>query len=94
MDIIFVLLFLGLFAWLGWNLVKKPDQNGDGKVDVKDALVVAKETVAEVKAEVKAEVVAAADVNKDGKVDIADVKVAGEAVVAKAKRGRKKKVAE
>jgi hypothetical protein len=82
MDIIFVLLFLGLFVWIGWNLVKKPDQNGDGKVDVKDALVVAKETVAEVKA--------AADVNKDGEVGVADVKAA----VAKVKKGRKKKVAE
>lgn len=89
-----VLGLVAVAAWVGWKLFKKPDQNNDGKVDGQDALVAAKEVVAEV----KVEAAKVADLNKDGKVDVADAKVAGAAAVAaagaaveKVKKGRKKK---
>ena len=57
---------------------KSLDVNNDGKVDLADVTLAAKNTVEGVKA--------TADVNKDGKVDAADAK----AVVQKAKTGAKK----
>ena len=60
------------------NRNKGLDLNKDGKLDIADAKLAVKNTVAEAKS--------AADVNKDGKVDKADAKV----VAAKVKTTAKK----
>jgi len=51
-----VIIVLGLVVaafvlYVGWRLVKTPDQNNDGKVDVQDVVAAAKEAVVDVKAE-------------------------------------------
>ena len=83
MGTLVVLVLLAVAGWVVWKLLKDSDKNDDGKVDVKDVAVAAKEVVAET----KAAAVKAADLNHDGKVDLADAKEA----VAKVKKGRKKK---
>jgi len=83
MGTLLVLVLLVVAGWVVWKLLKDSDKNDDGKVDVKDVAVAAKEVVAET----KAAAVKAADLNRDGKVDLADAKEA----VAKVKKGRKKK---
>ena len=51
MGTLVVVLLLAVAGWIVWKLVKDPDKNDDGKVDVKDVVVAAKEVVAEAKAE-------------------------------------------
>ncbi len=83
MGTLLVLLLVAVGGWVVWKLWKKPDANNDGAVDHKDAVVAAKEVVAEV----KVHAASALDVNKDGKVNLGDAKAA----VDKVKKGRKKK---
>ena len=83
MEQVLVLLVLALVVYFVYRLLAKPDQNEDGKVDVADAVEVAKQTAAEMKEAAKK----AADVNQDEKVNLAD---AAE-VVKKVKKGRKNK---
>jgi len=87
MSTLVIVLLVAVAGWVVWKLLKDSDKNDDGKVDVKDVVVAAKEVVAETK------VAAAkvADVNKDGKVDLADVKAAATTVTEKVKKVRKKK---
>jgi len=51
MGTLVVLALLAVAGWVLWKLFKDPDQNNDGKVDVKDALIAAKEVATEAKAE-------------------------------------------
>jgi hypothetical protein len=60
------------------------DINRDGKIDLADAALAAKNTVEVVKA--------AADVNQDGRVDVADVKAAVKKTAAKTQNAAKKTV--
>jgi len=87
MGTLVVVLLVAVGVWVVWKLLKDSDKNDDGKVDVKDVAVAAKEVVAET----KAAAVKVADVNKDGKVDLADVKAAAKVAADKVKKGRKKK---
>ena len=51
MGTLVLLLLLAVAGWIVWKLLKDSDKNDDGKVDVKDVVVAAKEVAAEVKAE-------------------------------------------
>lgn len=86
MGTVLLVLIVALTAWIVWKLVKSPDHNEDGKVDLNDVKSSAMEVAQEVKSSL--------DVNKDGKVDLADVKAAGEKAVKKvaARKPRAKKV--
>ena len=83
MGTLVVLVLIAVGAWVVWKLLKDPDKNDDGKVDVKDAFAATREAAAEA----KAAAAKVADVNKDGKVDLADAKAA----VEKVKKARKPK---
>jgi len=50
MGTLVVLVLLAVAGWIVWKLVKKPDLNNDGKVDVQDVVVAAKEVATEAKA--------------------------------------------
>ncbi len=50
MGTLVVLVLLAVAGWVIWKLAKKPDLNNDGKVDVQDVVVAAKEVAAEAKA--------------------------------------------
>lgn len=91
--IVLLIVVVGVIGWYIWKegkheeaghpletITKKMDVNHDGKVDVKDAVVVV--------TEVKETVLTTADVNKDGKVDIEDAKIVVESTK---KAGRKVK---
>lgn len=49
--IVLVLVVVAFVSYVGWRLVKTPDQNNDGKVDVQDVVTAAKEVASEAKAE-------------------------------------------
>ena len=51
MGTLLVLALLAVAGWILWKLFKTPDQNHDGKVDVQDVVVAAKEVAVEAKAE-------------------------------------------
>jgi len=50
METVIVVLIAAVAAYVVYKLVKKPDVNGDGKVDVQDVVAAAKEVVSEAKA--------------------------------------------
>ena len=47
METVIVVLIAAVAAYVVYKLVKKPDVNGDGKVDVQDVVAAAKEVVSE-----------------------------------------------
>ena len=51
MGTLVVLLLLAVAGYIVWKLVKTPDLNQDGKVDVQDVVTAAKEVAAEAKTE-------------------------------------------
>ena len=53
-DMIIVALLVLVLGYFVYRLLKNPDVNGDGKVDAKDAVAVAKQVAKETVAEVKA----------------------------------------
>lgn len=51
MGTLIVVVLLALGVYLVWKLLKNPDVNNDGKVDVQDVVAAAKEVATEVKEE-------------------------------------------
>jgi len=51
MGTLIVVLLLAVAGWVVWKLLKDSDKNDDGKVDIKDVVLAAKEVVAETKDE-------------------------------------------
>ncbi len=51
MGTLVVLLLLAVAGYIVWKLVKTPDLNQDGKVDVQDVVTAAKEVAVEAKTE-------------------------------------------
>lgn len=54
LGIIVVLVVASAALYIAYKLIQNPDANGDGKVNINDAVVVTKEVAKEVVAEVKA----------------------------------------
>jgi len=50
MGLLIVLLLVAVAGWVVWKLLQDPDKNDDGKVDVKDVALAAKEVAVEAKA--------------------------------------------
>ena len=50
MGTLVVLVLLAVAGWIVWKLLQDPDKNDDGKVDVKDVALAAKEVAVEAKA--------------------------------------------
>ena len=50
METLIVVLVAAVILYIVYKLVKKPDVNGDGKVDVQDVVAAAKEVASEAKA--------------------------------------------
>ena len=50
METLIVLVIAAVVGWIAWKIIKKPDVNNDGVVDVKDVVAAAKEVVQETKA--------------------------------------------
>jgi hypothetical protein len=85
MEIFIVLIAVVVFGTIWYvNRGTELDTNKDGKVDIKDAGVVLKQTAKVIVDEVKK----TADLNKDGKVDSADATVAVQAVKATATKAK------
>ena len=50
METLIVLLIAAVAVYIVYKVIKKPDVNGDGKVDVQDVVAAAKEVASEAKA--------------------------------------------
>lgn len=50
MSTLITIAILAVLAYICYKIMKKPDVNGDGKVDAKDVVAAAKEVVQEAKA--------------------------------------------
>jgi beta-lactam-binding protein with PASTA domain len=50
METLFVVVIVAVIGYIVYKMVKTPDVNGDGKVDVQDVVSAAKEVVQEAKA--------------------------------------------
>lgn len=87
-ESILVLVVVGTVVFLGMKIARseKADVNKDGKVDIKDAEVIAdrvEDTIEAAAKKAAAKVVDAVDVNDDGKVNVKDAKVVAEKVKKK-----------
>jgi hypothetical protein len=60
METLIVVVIAAVVGWVVWKMIKKPDVNNDGVVDVKDVVAAAKEVAVEAKAEAKEVAVKAA----------------------------------
>jgi predicted negative regulator of RcsB-dependent stress response len=83
MGTLLILVLLAVAGWVVWKLYKKPDLNDDGKVDLQDIVVAAKEVAAEVKYE-------AAAVASDVKTQVAEAATKVNTKVKKIRKGKKK----
>lgn len=87
-ESILVLVVVGTVVFLGMKIARseKADVNKDGKVDIKDAEVIAdrvEDTIEAAAKKAAAKVVDVVDVNDDGKVNVKDAKVVAEKVKKK-----------